>query len=52
MNQHLGWESIFFLNAVVGLAVLAFAVKIEGNGSAPKVKALIQRGLPFIWLDW
>ncbi len=31
MNQHLGWESIFFLNAVVGLTVLAFAVKIKGE---------------------
>ncbi|MEG3071693.1 MAG: hypothetical protein RQM92_13415 [Candidatus Syntrophopropionicum ammoniitolerans] len=52
MNQHLGWESIFFLNAVVGLTVLAFAVKIKGEWVGAKVKALIRRGLPFIWLDW
>ncbi|MDD4335308.1 MAG: MFS transporter [Desulfotomaculaceae bacterium] len=31
MNQHLGWESIFFLNAVIGLAALVSAVKIKGE---------------------
>lgn len=31
MNQHLGWESIFFLNAVIGLAALVSATKIKGE---------------------
>ena len=31
MNQHLGWESIFFLNAVIGLTALVSAVKIKGE---------------------
>jgi MFS family permease len=31
MNQHLGWESIFLLNAVIGLAALVFATRIKGE---------------------
>lgn len=31
MNQHLGWESIFFLNAVIGLAALVTATRIKGE---------------------
>ncbi len=31
MNQHLGWESIFFFNAAVGLVVLVFASRIKGE---------------------
>ncbi|MFX4263627.1 MFS transporter [Pelotomaculum propionicicum] len=31
MNQHLGWQSIFFLNAVIGLAAFVFATRIKGE---------------------
>lgn len=31
MNQHLGWESIFLLNAVIGLAALVTATRIKGE---------------------
>ncbi len=31
MNQHLGWESIFFLNTAIGLVTLLFALRIKGE---------------------
>lgn len=31
MNQHLGWESIFFLNAVIGFAAIVTATRIKGE---------------------
>jgi len=31
MNQHLGWASIFFLNALIGLAALLAAARIKGE---------------------
>lgn len=31
MNQHLGWASIFFLNAVIGLAALVSVTRIKGE---------------------
>jgi len=31
MNQHLGWESIFFLNTAIGLATYLFATRIKGE---------------------
>ena len=36
MNQHLGWESIFFLNAVIGLSALIFAFRIKGEWAGAK----------------
>lgn len=36
MNQHLGWESIFFLNAVIGLAALVSAARIKGEWAGAK----------------
>lgn len=31
MNQHLGWESIFFLNTVIGLVAIVTATRIKGE---------------------
>jgi EmrB/QacA subfamily drug resistance transporter len=31
MNQHLGWASIFFLNALIGLAAFVSATKVKGE---------------------
>jgi EmrB/QacA subfamily drug resistance transporter len=31
MNQHLGWESIFYLNTAIGLVTYLFATKIKGE---------------------
>lgn len=36
MNQHLGWESIFFLNSAIGLVTYLSAARIKGEWAGAK----------------
>lgn len=36
MNQHLGWESIFFLNTIIGFATYVSATRLKGEWAGAK----------------